>query len=195
MRLWTDDDLPDDLIRPEAYERLRKPAERSDIIRLEVLYRFGGVYVDTDIECLRPLDPLIEGLDFFTCDLKPGQVNNAAIGSVPGHPILERALRELKPRSEFGYDKAGTGPLFLDRVVREHGGVTIFPPEIFYPGSSDELERAYAVHHAARSWKEPDSWKETALRTERRLRDARRRIEKLERAAGRRRLAPRWLRR
>lgn len=193
MHLWTDENLPEGLTRPEAYERLRKPAERADIIRLEVLFRLGGVYMDTDFECLRPLDPLIEGLDFFTCYLKPGQVNNAAIGAASGHPILERALRELRPRTEFGYDKSGTGPLFLTALLRDYPAVEIFPPEIFYPTTDAERERAYAVHHAARSWKEPDSWKDTALRTERRLREAQKRIEKLERAAGRRRRLARWL--
>ncbi|NYK77369.1 hypothetical protein GPW07_24425, partial [Salmonella enterica subsp. enterica serovar Typhimurium] len=66
VRLWTDENLPDDLVRKEAYERLRKPAERSDIIRLEVVLRYGGVYVDTDIECLRSIEPLIEGVEFWT---------------------------------------------------------------------------------------------------------------------------------
>jgi mannosyltransferase OCH1-like enzyme len=195
MRLWTDDRLPGDLTRSEAYERLRRPSERSNIIRLELLFRFGGVYVDTDFECLRPLDPLIEGLDFFTGYLKPGRVNNAAIGSASGHPILERALRELKPRTEFGHDKTGTGPLFLNNLLREYPDVKIFPPEIFYPRTVDDRERAYAVHHAARSWKESESWKETALRVEGRLRDAQRRIEKLENAAGRRHRRTRRLRR
>ena len=122
MRLWTEDELPRDLTRPEVYERLRKPTERSDIIRLEVLFRFGGVYVDTDFECLRPIEPLVEeGVDFFTCYLKPGRVNNAVIGSVAGHPLLERALRELRPRTEYGYDKHGTGPFYEHvRIDQRH---------------------------------------------------------------------------
>ena len=53
--------LPGDLRRPEAAERLRAPAERSDILRLELLWREGGVYVDTDFECLRSIEPLLDG--------------------------------------------------------------------------------------------------------------------------------------
>ena len=106
MRLWTDESLPGDFVRPEAYERLRNPAERSDIIRLEVLFRFGGVYVDTDVECLRPIDPLLEGVDFFAgyvgrkevgSKTIENAVNNAVIAAEAGHPVLERALRELRP--------------------------------------------------------------------------------------------------
>ena len=40
-------------LRPEVYERLRAPAERANILRLELLQRQGGVYVDTDFEALR----------------------------------------------------------------------------------------------------------------------------------------------
>ena len=38
-RFWTEDNLPGGLRRTEVYERLRMPAERSDILRLEVLFR------------------------------------------------------------------------------------------------------------------------------------------------------------
>ncbi len=44
-RLWTEDTLPPDLARLEVYERLRFPAERADILRLELLWRDGGVYL------------------------------------------------------------------------------------------------------------------------------------------------------
>ena len=186
MRLWTEESLPDDLVRPEVYERLRKPTERSDIIRLEILFRFGGCYVDTDFECLRPLDPLIEGVEFWTCDLKPGRVNNAALGAAQGHPLLERGLRELKPRTEYGYDKYGTGPFFLDALVRGEPGVKIYPPHFFYPTTPGQRAEAYADHGSARSWKDPEDWQKTALRTEERLDEARARIEELEAVVGRR---------
>ena len=40
-RLWTEDDLPEDPIRPEILERLRAPVERADILRLEILFRIA----------------------------------------------------------------------------------------------------------------------------------------------------------
>lgn len=181
MPLWTEENLPTDLTREEVYERLRKPAERADIIRLEVLLRSGGLYVDTDFECLRPVDPLVEGVDFCTAYLKPGRVNNALIGASPGHPILERAIREVRPRTEYGYDKMAAGPLFFDELIREYAEVTIFPPEYFYPATPGQRERAYAIHHSARSWKEPEDFRLAALRAERRLAEVQARFEELER--------------
>ena len=190
MRLWTEENLPTDLVRKEVYERLRNPAERSDIIRLEVLYRFGGVYVDTDVECLRPIDPLLEeDVDFFagyigTKHVGPKKlenaVNNALIAVEARHPVLERALRELRPVTAYGVDKHGTGPWFLTELLRDHPEVTIHPQELFYPSTDAERERAYTIHHDAASWKTPEVWKERALRERRKLAEARKWNEQLE---------------
>ena len=90
LRLWTEENLPPDLERREAYEKLRVPAERADILRVEILFRFGGVYVDADFECLRPIEDLLDGTDFFVAYLKPNRVNNAVIGSVARHRVPVR---------------------------------------------------------------------------------------------------------
>ena len=170
LRLWTEESLPGDLERREIYELLRRPAERSDMLRLELLQRHGGVYVDTDFECRRSIEPLLDGVTFFCAYIDPGRVNNALIGSVPGHPLLERGIRELRPRTTFGpVDKEGTGPLFFNRLVSGDSGVTIFAEELFYPRTPAEAEGAYAVHHAARSWKDPADLALDAVRAEQRL--------------------------
>lgn len=180
-RLWTEDALPEGLRRPEVYERLRMPAERSDILRLEVLWLHGGVYVDTDFECHRPLDPVIEGLDFFTAPLKPdGWVNNAFIGAAAKHPIVDRALSELRPREFYGYDKHATGPRFLDTLLRDYPEATRLPAELFYQTSPAQLEHAVATHHAAGSWKTVDSYRRAVRIAERRNFELRGRIEELE---------------
>jgi len=181
MRLWTEESLPTDLVRKEAYERLRKPAERADIIRLEVLLRFGGVYVDTDFECLRSIGPLLEGVDFCTVAIKPGRVSNTLIGARPGHPILERAVREVRPRTEYGLDKSATGPLFFNKLIRQYPEVTIFPTEYFYPATPGQRERAFAVHHFTRSWQDPEDLRRAVRKAELKLAEARERIEELER--------------
>ena len=154
VTLWTEATIPPDCRRPEVYDRLRHPAERADILRLELVWRYGGVYVDTDFECLRPLDGLLEGVELFVGDIKPGRTNNAIIGAVPRHPLLDRALDALRPAVWHGEDpKAGTGPHFLDGLLRsERDSITVFPPSMFYPSSDEERAGAYAVHHAARSW-------------------------------------------
>src|SRR5581483_2776119 len=63
LRLWTEEGLPAGLRRPE------------------LLWREGGVYVDTDFECLRSIEPLIEDAELFITLAKPDRVNNALMGS------------------------------------------------------------------------------------------------------------------
>jgi mannosyltransferase OCH1-like enzyme len=170
LRLWTEDTLPGDLERKETYERLRRPAERSDLLRFELLARHGGVYVDADFECFRSIEPLLDGVTFFCAYNDPGRVNNAIVGSVPGHPLVVRAIRELRPRETFGpVDKEGTGPLFLNRLVGEFPDAAIFAEELFYPRAPVARAEAYAAHHAARSWKDPADLALDAVRAEQRL--------------------------
>jgi mannosyltransferase OCH1-like enzyme len=170
LRVWTEETLPDDLERREIYERLRRPAERSDLLRFELLARHGGVYLDADFECLRSIEPLLDGVSFFCAYNDPGRANNAIVGSVPGHPLAALAIQELRPRETYGpVDKEGTGPLFLNRLVGEFPDVTVFAEELFYPRTPAARESAFAVHHAARSWKDPADLALDAVRAEQRL--------------------------
>ena len=169
LRFWTEQNLPEDLRRPEAAERLRSPAERANILRLELLWRLGGVYVDTDFECLRSIEPLIDDAELFITLAKPGRVNNALMGSVPGHPILDDALKQIRPREVFGHDKAATGTRFLDKLLLDRPGVTLLDYQLFYPQTPEARREAYAVHYRARSWKDPELLRLDLERAERRL--------------------------
>eukprot|EP00493_Phyllostaurus_siculus_P003239 UN03253 len=56
--IWTDDDYPDFLkeFYPDLWPMFRdfkKDIQRWDTIRFFILYHFGGVYLDTDVQCLR----------------------------------------------------------------------------------------------------------------------------------------------
>jgi mannosyltransferase OCH1-like enzyme len=66
-------------------------------LRYEILYRHGGVYVDIDFECLKPLKELVENFDFFSCLIpETDVVANGIIGSIPGHPILRDCINRIK---------------------------------------------------------------------------------------------------
>jgi hypothetical protein len=169
LRFWTEDNLPTELRRPEAADRLRAPAERANILRLELLWRLGGVYTDTDFECLRSIEPLIEDAELFISLAKPDKVNNALMGSVAGHPLLDEALDAIRPREFFGHDKAATGTRLLDGLLLGRPGVTLLDPELFYPQTPEGRRNAYAVHDMARSWKDADLLRLDVERAERKL--------------------------
>ena len=187
LRFWTDDNLPDGCRRPEVYDRLRNVWERADILRLEVVYLFGGVHVDADFECLRPIEPLLDDAEFFIGYRKDTHVNGALFGAVAGHPLLDEGLRVIRPRADGAYDKDATGPKFLEALLGGREGVVYFPSDVFYPRTPDEHDRAYAVHHKARGWKDEEGLRRSLKKAERRLeeaqleaRDWRRRYEEAE---------------
>jgi len=192
MRLWTDDELPE-LSHPEAFERGRNHSERSNVLRYELLWRQGGVYIDTDMECRRSIEPLLDGVSAFAGNTRPGRIGSAIIGSEPGHPAFERAVE----RVPLGVDAGGrqteeTGPGFLTAILSEFPEVTIFPAEYFYPYRHDEKHRsdaafpeAYAVHHWTKTWESYDELRARVERLQRKLGRADARLEEVKRARDR----------
>ncbi len=161
MRLWTDADLDGLGIADAERRRARSPAELSNLVRYEVLRRFGGVYVDTDVECRRPLDGLLAGVEAFSALEMPGRAACGIIGAVPGHRLFERAARLARATLGLGLHSAdANGPYFLSLLLEQEPEVTIFGAEKFYPYTWEEPERAgepfpdaYAVHHWSLSWR------------------------------------------
>jgi len=162
MWLWRDEHL-DDLALPSFFYHAESHTERSDILRCELLRRFGGVYVDTDFECRQRLDDLIEGLTMFAGYYMPGEVCNALIGAAPHHPVLEAALTRLPARVGVVPFPDSTGPTFFTELMGDFPDVRLFEPAKFYPYLWTELHRrdeefpdAYAIHHWAGSWQGED---------------------------------------
>lgn len=134
---------------------------RTDLARYELLYRRGGVYVDADFECLRPIDPLIGDLDCFAAWEKQDQyVNNAIMGCIPEHPFLGRLVVGLSfnVAAQLGHrPNVMTGPHYVTRTWDYFSAECyVFPEKLFYPYAYNELHRhketfddAYAVHHWA----------------------------------------------
>lgn len=158
MRLWTEEDLP--ALGITEGSRSRSASELANLMRYEVLHKFGGVYVDTDVECRRAFTPLLRGIDAFAALEIPGRVGNAILGSVAGHRAFARAAMLARRTLGLGAHSAdANGPYFLSLILEQEPGVTIFPAELFYPYRWDEADRrheafpnAYAVHHWAKSW-------------------------------------------
>lgn len=130
----------------------------SDVMRYEILERFGGVYVDCDFECLKPLDELLTDVACFAAwEQQDVWIGNAILGAVPGAPFLQRLIEMLPWSIESNRGKRpniSTGPQFLTAQYREHQELTVFDQSMFYPASWREFQRstedfpdAVAVHH------------------------------------------------
>jgi Glycosyltransferase sugar-binding region containing DXD motif len=153
LRMWTEDNLPQNLRRSEALERLRHPVERSAILRYELVWRFGGVYLDTDFECRHSIEPLIREATFFVgCWPKAGAPHDALFGSVARHPILDSALDQLVA-VDFYESWKPKRKQFEAAIDTRRDAVLFVEPALLH-GKATESDGAYAVHHDARGWKD-----------------------------------------
>jgi hypothetical protein len=166
LELWRDDTLPTLSCQAE-FERANSFQVKYDIVRVEVLRQLGGVIVDMDMEAIRPIDPLLEGVVAFGGRYK-NRIGTQVLGAVPHHPFFEQVverLRETVGATSNTSDQAG--PAFLGHAADEYGGgdLTILPSETFYspltiepPIRPDAFPEIYAVHHHFESYKQdPDA--------------------------------------
>lgn len=162
--LWGQGQPLPPLVNQDLYDRAEEICPglegqlRSDIARLEILHRFGGVYIDTDFECLKPIDGLLEGVGCFVGRVTDRWLNNAIMGAAPGHPFIDRLLNGIPASIKRHPGKAPrvvSGPQYMTRIWQQHPeGVTVYPESYFYPYLWDELHRgrerfpdAYGCHH------------------------------------------------
>lgn len=129
---------------------------RSDVVRYEILQRFGGVWVDADFECLKRIDPLIGDSECFAAWVTDEWINNAIMGAVPRHPFINRLVRELSVSvARGGPPNVVSGPQYMTRLWREapKPEIDVLPKEHFYPYLWSELGRgtnhfdSFAIHH------------------------------------------------
>ena len=94
--LWTDEKIAElQLVNQRWYDLIQNNGFKADLARYEILNRFGGVYVDMDAECIKPLDTLHYRYNFYTGIARNSldlEIANALIGTQPGHPIIQRCI-------------------------------------------------------------------------------------------------------
>lgn len=168
-RLWTDADLAAFPFTDRArFERAVSIGEKADIFRYEILYHYGGLYVDTDFECLRSFDNVHSSCDFYVgleaalSDTQGPAIGNALIGSVPGHPILASCLKEISrkpPGATPDEVQSVSGPGCLRKAFfkrsNQRGGFRniAFPFTYFYP-----IPSPHRNDEEKESWIQPESF-------------------------------------
>jgi mannosyltransferase OCH1-like enzyme len=165
-KLWSSENLPP-LINQASFNESPSWAGKCDIARLEIVYQFGGMYVDTDFECYKNVEPLIEDHELFA-GLEPQKdgstkVNNSLFGSIPKHPSLKRIIDLIPDRVE---DLAACGPTwqsgpdFLTNVIKADKAWYLIPSRYLHPyghferktRAKEAFPEAYAVHRWASTW-------------------------------------------
>jgi mannosyltransferase OCH1-like enzyme len=160
---WADSGDLDWMICHAEFDAARTWAGKSDILRYELLYKFGGVYVDTDVEPLRAFDDLLDDERPFIGWEDDNLLCPTVMGTPAKHPAIG-VLLEALPRWFHKYRGAQpnrqTGPYFVTRHLRGRSDVRLLERDAFYPVGWWEKARlggpypqeSYAVHHWAAGW-------------------------------------------
>lgn len=162
----------------EAYEA-GKWAFVSDYVRLKVLYEEGGIYFDTDVELIKPIDDLVEECGYMGFDdngvISTGlgfacEKGNELVGALlsdyddisfvlpdGSYDITPCPDRNTKKMVELGFDLDNKNQVFM--------GIRMLPedylcPMKYYTGKKTITENTYSIHHFCASW-----ISETAKRT------------------------------
>lgn len=163
-------------------------AEKSDLLRCEILYQEGGVYVDHDVKCCKSFEPLNKAYDFYCGIDMPNTsslpscvfTTNNLVGVKPGHPILMHCMQNLAEKWDLiGEEYPGTDrDAVLNRVLHrtfwlfgeavkqvsnQDGNRDIVFPAYYFDAPKDELA-IYARHLYAGTWHETETKFEKMVR-------------------------------
>ena len=161
----------------EAYAA-KKYAFVSDYARFWILYHYGGLYFDTDVEIIKPLDEIIARGNFMGCEALSGNVNQVnvapglGLGVNPGLGLLKKMLSHYqnlhftKPDGTYNFT---TIVIYTMQVLKQYGlgdltkvqccaDVWIYPKDYFCPldyvtGELTITENTVSIHHYTATWK------------------------------------------
>lgn len=171
IREWNESnyDVSKNEYMKQAYES-KKWGFVPDYARLDIVNTYGGIYLDTDVQMLKPFDVLLQ-YDFFCGFENAGSVNfGQGFGAVRNHPIICDMLYEydeMKFCSEDGSLNITPSPVYqtaaLDRWgLKKNGKVQqtehflVLSPEFFAPinefGYGAPTENTFSVHQYAAAW-------------------------------------------
>lgn len=127
----------------------------SDVVRLEILKRFGGIYIDADTERLEPIDEIMEGCTFWSVwSNTEGRIANGVIATIPEHPIVVNYLKEMGEARVVEPVWSTIGGTLFTKMIFEHQDkhTKLMPPRTFYPFDSKGVKntarhKIYAQHY------------------------------------------------
>jgi FkbM family methyltransferase len=157
--VWQDPVDPAPFVLSKYWSKVNSGAQLADLIRLEVVHRQGGFYLDADFELKRSLEPL-RIYPFVIASEDGMALTNAFFGAEEGSPALKQLIDKLSA-SDIDWKLppvVTTGPEFFARELKWRKDVTVLPRESFYPyGWRDEpapsREWTYGAHLWEHSWR------------------------------------------
>jgi len=117
---------------------------KADIIRWEILYKYGGVFLDADSICIEPIDEILMKCESFAGweheQLRQGLIATGTMGFPPKHPLVKTAIEWMKTNNvcqkktrQMAWQTVGPGLLTRMYNTGNFKSMTIFPSYTFLP--------------------------------------------------------------
>lgn len=176
IKLWNEENFDININQyvKEAYEA-KKYAFVSDFARFHILYHYGGIYLDTDVEVLKPLDRFLYDEAFMGFEDGKHVAPGLIIGAKKGNPIIKEILDNYsnkKFKLKDGSYNLTTVVKYTTDILLKYGliqnnskqninGMIVYPKTFFCPINTENKETdfsndTYTIHHFSASWLSPE---------------------------------------
>ena len=154
----------------EAYDN-KAWAFATDYARLDVIYQYGGIYLDTDVEVIKSLDCMLNDTAFFGFGC--GDRINAGIGfgAMPKHPMIKKMMDVYNDRHFVNPDgtlNKSACYYYQHPIMKQYGfkinnqyqkidNIVLYPAEVMSPNGTDNMgnfysEKTMSIHHGSNLW-------------------------------------------
>lgn len=154
----------------EAYQS-KKFAYVSDVARLYIMYNYGGIYLDVDVEIIKPYGKILNNAAFFGLEKEKSLNTGLGFGAQKKCKIVKELLDDYQSRRFI--DKEGKMdltpcPIINSQIFLKNGfnlnnkmqtinNITVYPIEYFNPledntGKLNITKNTYSIHWYAKSW-------------------------------------------
>ena len=173
LMLWNEDNYDVNSIKftRQAYQK-KKYAFVIDPVRLQLLREHGGIWLDTDIEIIKNLDPLLE-LPAFMSFESDTLLHTGIVGSEKGAAWTDEYWKYMNRKPFIRWNgrlNKTPSTVIISRILNKRGvklditfqiyddSLHIFPKDYFCPkdyktGKITITDNTYCIHHFAGSWK------------------------------------------
>ena len=173
LMLWNEDNYDVNSIKftRQAYQK-KKYAFVIDPVRLQLLREHGGIWLDTDIEIIKNLDPLLE-LPAFMSFESDTLLHTGIVGSEKGAAWTDEYWKYMNRKPFIRWNgrlNKTPSTVIVSRILKKRGvkldntfqiyddSLHIFPKDYFCPkdyktGKITITDNTYCIHHFAGSWK------------------------------------------
>lgn len=171
-------DYKTNIFSREAIEH-RAWAFASDVARADVVYRYGGIYLDSDVEIVRSLEDLLYHDAFIGFEDNNAVDPGSGFGAVPGNKIIQAFCNMYKDKhfilEDGSINNLACPKYYTDELVKRGlklsgsfqivDGMAVYPVTYFCPhsyrsGLTYRRPETYSIHHHTASWKNEEEKKE-----------------------------------